>query len=546
MIKTLEGRGKYSLEFVLAVSSLLLLFFLVFPARISAYSYSPVIEQVDAMVEIGKDGSVTVDQEMVFNSNSNYLFWIIPSKNATNISISQGGQMVMPSKIKKEGDRTIVFWLSQDSQDYYTQSKSSLSYQLPSDISLRSGKELINHIYLKEPGQMIEELNLSVTYPGEIVSSEQRYYGVHGVGEVEYSQENNRFDYQVSQISEYGIFSFDLVAPRGSFEQTFWEELKLSIGSLSLEVVLLISLVLPLIALFFLFSIYRNHIYTKDISNLKGYLDQPPSKLSPMEVDILRRGRLSQSGIGAQILSLLNRGYLTVVEKPDKTILGKIKEPNEEISEQDRMLINILFERKKLKGGLGEIEKKKRESLFDKLTDELFKKVNRKVFDMNLFVADQTKIKNRVLKQAILIFFVALLLAIFLLLFFPSSPWLAVAPVSMVFISLLIVRLRHFFTVRSPKGQDELVSWLKFKNYLKEEHPVTRADKATFLEYLPWAYLFSVSQSWTRKFNRYPIACPSWFASCTHGERIEDRIKKTTDLIDRISEEIVGLKSPLS
>jgi len=546
MSKLFKRKEKWSRLCFIAAVFLLLAFFILIPILTSAYSYSPIIEQIDARIEINSDGSAKVDQEMIFNSNSNYLFWIIPSSEASNILISQNGQMVIPSKIKRESGRTIVFWLEQDKQDYFSKSKFSISYNLPPNISLRSDKDLVNLIYLKEPGQIIEELSLALNYPKNIDSLEQRYYGVHGVGEVEYSSNGNQFNYQVTQISEYGIFSLDLVTPRGSFNQSFWQELKLSIGSLSLEVVLLISLVLPLIALFFLFSIYRNHIYTKDISSLEGYLDKPPGKLSPMEVDILRKGKLSEKGIGAQIISLLNKGYLTIVEKPEHTVLGKIKEPDREMDKQDQMLINILFRRKELKGGFSEIEKKKKESLFDRLTDELFSYVNNKALERKFFVSDQTKVKNRVLKQAILIFFIAAFLAIFLLLFFPSSPWLAIAPISMVIISLFIIRLRHYFTIRSPHGQDQLVKWLKFKNYLKEEHSVTRADKATFLDYLSWAYLFSVSQSWTRKFNRYPIACPDWFASCTHGERIEDRIKKITDLIDRTAKEIVDLKSPLS
>jgi hypothetical protein len=533
---------------ILAASCLLLFFLSFLPEKSLGFSYSPSLNNLKIEAVVLEDGSIKVEQDMEFNSSSNYLFWIIPSSKADNIVIKQNGQIVLPSKVQKESQRTIVFWQQSSGYEYSTSSSSYLSYSLPPNVELRGEKELINLILIREPGQNINNLTVSLSYPDSFKNVGQRYYAIHGIDSARLlsGKTPSSFGYQANNISEYGIFSLDLVTPKGTFNLSWFDRTSLFIGSLSLEVILMISFILPLLTLFFLFSLYRNHIYTKDIAEARGVTSFPPSNLSPLMVDVIRNGKLTARGIGAELFSLLNKGYLTVVEKPGSIKLGKIKEPDQKLSKPEKILIRILFKRKELKGGLSEIEKKKKKSLFDKLTGDLFNYVNQKIKEEEYFIGDTSQIKNRVLKQAILIFFVAVLLAIFLLVFFPSSPWLSIAPISMTIVSLLIIRLRHFFTVRSPKGQDELADWLKFKNYLKKDHPIKRADKSIFLNYLPWAYLFSASQSWTRKFNRYPVSCPNWFISSKHGEPIEDQISKTTELLDRISKEIVGLKSPLS
>ncbi len=522
------------------------LIFFCFPKSSLAYSYSPSVENIDAEIEVRTDGQIEIEQDITFVSNSNHLYWIIPSSEADNITIRQNNQIIIPTKIERSSDRTVVLW-QKKGNDYYQSTVSTIGYQLPTSVELRSNKEFAKLVYLKEPGQNIENINLTVSYPGVFSDFDYRYYAVHGVGTVqEAKSESNQFSYQIKDLSEYGIFTLDFIVSQGTFEIGAWERLRLKVGSLSLQTILLISFVIPLITLFFLFSLYRNHIYTKDIFGSTGYLAHPPSDLSPMEVDVLRRGKLTKKGVGSMLLGLLNKGYLTIVEKPEGIVLGKIKEPGQDLGEDEKMLIEILFKRKELRGGLGEIEEKKKKSVFDELTIKLFKSVSKKVNQKGYFVADSSEVKNRVLKQGILIFFAAIILAVFLLLFFPSSPWLAIAPVSMVLISLAIIRVRHFFTVRSVKGQDELAKWFQFKNYLKDDHPIKGADKSIFLGYLSWAYLFDVSKSWVSKFSQYPLARPKWFASSSYKDEVKDQIFKTIDFIDRVSEEIVGLKSPLA
>lgn len=537
-------KGGFFLKLGLVITFFSLVFFLPKPSL--AYSYSPLVEKVDAEVRVNVDGSIKVSQDITFVSSSNYLYWIIPSDKVENINIRQANQITLPTKIERDSSRTVILWQNKN-DSFYQKTVSSISYRLPANVELRAGQEFVKLVYLNKPGQNIENINLKVIYPDSFNKLSQRYYAVHGVGLVEPDQStNSSFSYEINDFSEFGIFTLDMIVPQGTFELSLWDRLRLKIGSLSLQTVLLISFLLPLIALFFLFSLYRNHVYTKDISASPGRETHPPSNISPMELDVLRRGKLTKKGIGATLIKLLNEGYLTIVDKPKGVVLGKIKETDQALSQEEKILIKILFKRKELKGGLSQIEERKKKSVFDELTSKLFKAVSKKTSKKDFFVSDSSKIKNRVLKQAIVIFFSAVFLALFLLLFFPASPWLSIAPLSMILISLIIIRLRHFFTVRSIQGQEELAKWLKFKNYLEGDYPVKSASRSIFLGYLPWAYLFDVDQSWTSKFNRYPLARPQWFTGLDHSEIVDEQISRALDFIDKVASEIVGLKSPLA
>ena len=526
--------------------ALLLLFFF-WPQAVGAADLGGQIEKLEVEIEINTDGSAQVEQKISFLTSSNFLYWIIPQSKVENIEIKEQSRIIFPTDIKKRSDQTVVFWRSSsNSPDYYQ--TATLSYLLPSQVAIRYQRQLIQTVIFREPGIFIKEAEVTISYPKQIVGEvKQRFFAIHGVEEAELiSAQNHSFRYRLANLSSYAIFSTNLSFPANSLSISLIDRLKIFLGSLSLETVVLISLFIPLLIYLYLFFLYRNHVYTKDVRKVKGSLSQLPDKLPLPLVEMLMKNRLTTKSIGALILQLLTKNYLTIIDREDKIFIGKIKEPDQELSELEKMVIKILFRQKELRGGLAEIKRKKSQRLFDQLTDRFYQRVDYLINRERFFIGDTTRIKESILRQGIIIFFLAVLLAIFFLFFIPSSPWLALAPVSLIVASLMIIRMRSVFTIRSPRGQNQLLQWLKFKNYLAQPHPTRGADQKTFEEYLPWAYLFESTNSWVRKFSRYPLARPKWFVSSHYGLTTEDWVKKTTDLIDELTKEIAGLKSPTS
>jgi hypothetical protein len=496
--------------------------------------------------QIKSNGRASARIDINTEANSNYLYWIIPYEEVNNLTIRQNDRIVLPNQVKKESGRSIVIWSAGGNYDSY-QKSAQISYNFEPDLKFRSDNEFIQIIAINEPGLNINRAQISISYPDNLSSQViDRYYAIHGVGDVQVGSRNKgKIDYSITNLTNYGIFSFEVGFTRGSLDSPYYLRLKNSISSFSIEWVILISILIPLLVYLYLFSLYRNHIYTKDIASVKGQLPKPPSQLSPAEVDILKNGKLTYRGIGALIIQLLNKEYLNIIEKKEGAVLGKIKEPSEELSESERILINILFKQKEFRGGMSQLKEKKKKEIFDHLTSKLYRQINKGLGGYKYFVGDNAKVRNNILRQGIIIFFISVLMSLFFLLFFPSSPWLAFAPASLIIGSLIVIRLRNYFTLRTSVGQEELVRWLKFKNYLKEDHPIESADRRKFRDYLPWTFLFSVSKNWLEKFIRYPMACPEWYSTCDSGQTIEEQIGKAFDLIDELSKEIAGLKSPL-
>ncbi len=527
---------------------LLIVFFclLFLPSVALGIGQTESISRLEVDIVVNKDGSVQIDQDISFISDSNYLYWIIPSKEIDNIEIKKQGKIIFPTDVRKENDQTVIFWRSLSSDYSYLSSQTaSLSYSLPSGVDFHRDRELVQVVVLRELGQAIKQAQVTISYPKTSKEVKQRFYAIHGIEKAELiSSQGSSFSYRLTDLSPYAIFSTNLSFPKGSLSIPLGTRIKIFFASLSLETVLLISLLIPMVVYLLLFSLYRNHLYTKDLKEVKGSSSQPPDSLSPALIEVLLKNQLTSKGIGALILRLLTKNYLTIIDREEKTFIGKIKEPDQGLTELEKMVIKILFRQKELHGGLAEIKRKKSKTLFDQMTDRLYQRIDYLINREYFFVGDSNRIKGKILRQGIGIFSLAILLAIFSLLLVPSSPWLALAPISLVVASLMIIRMRAAFTIRSPRGQNELVEWLKFRNYLAQPYPIEKADQKTFEENLVWAYLFGNIDQWLEKFTRYPLSRPKWFVSSRYGLTTEDWTKKTINLIDRLSEEISGLKSP--
>jgi len=504
------------------------------------------IEQVSTEVLIKKDGLVQVSHDLSYNTNSNYLYWSIPATKVDSIEIKQQDRIIFPQETRKEGDNTVVFWRVPETDSGFGYSQQvSIKYLLPASIGIAQDREKVQIVLFKELGIGIEKADISVAFEGQAKDIKQRFYAIHGVGQADYiSEQDGQYLYKASDLSEYAIFSLDFSFPKGSLEISFTDKVKNWLNSLSIETALLVSLLIPLLVFLFLFTVYRNHVYTKDLKKVSGYFSEPPAKLSPLLVETLYKNRITAQGIGALIIQLLSKGYLTIIDKPDGAIIGKIKEPDQNLSKFEELMIRVLFQHNELKGGMKELKHKKSQDVFNKTASKLYSHANYTAAKESYFVGNAEKTRGKILRQGMGLFFLAIILIIIFLLYLPSSPWLALAPASLIIAALMIIRMRSVFTVRSAQGQKLLVSWLRFKNYLSQDCPTANADQTVYEQYFAWAYLFQVTGDWLAKFQRYPLAKPKWFVTNVYGITPEDWTKKTITLVDKLANEIIDLKSP--
>jgi len=543
MIDFSKRRGSL-LRIFLILSFVLVFFFLFWPKPTSGYGQSEEVDRLCSYIKINSDSSLDINQEISFLTDSDYLYWIVPYPKIKDLEIKEQGKIIFPTEIRKESERTIIFWRSIAESSYYHRS-ASISYHLPPQINFHRGRQISQIVIWRELGLNIRQAKISVSYPEGVTDVRQRFFAIHGIGKAELvSSQPSLFEYRVDRLSPYAIFSINLSFPAGALKIPLIQKVKIELASLSLETVFLISLIFPLLTYLFLFTLYRNHIYTKDIKEVGGFLDHQPDQLEPPLVEMLAKGRVTEKGIGSLIFQLLGKGYLTIIDRGKKTIIGKIKEPDEKLSRIERLIIKILFKQQELRGGLSELRKKKSRELFDQLVGRLYSRIGYLVNREGYFLGDSGRAKSKILREGIIIFFMAVLLAILFLFFIPSSPWLALTPASLVVASLMIIRMRSVFTIRTPKGQEELVKWLKYRNYLSQDYPLAGAHRKGFEKALPWAYLFQVSDKWLEKFTRYPLAKPKWFVTSQYGLSPEDWLRKTSLLVDRLAREIAGLKPP--
>jgi len=277
--------------FLLVSFSLLatsLLFFSLQPSVARAANPSSQVEDLKVEIEINTDGSVQVEQDISFLANSNFFYWVIPQSKVEKIEIREQDRIIFPTEIKRSSDQTVVFWrsLSDDLSPYQT---TNLTYLLSPQVAVQHQRQLIQTVILREPGISIQKAEITVSYPNQISGEvKQRFFAIHGVEKAELvSTQNRSFRYQLTDFSSYAIFSTNFSFPAGSFSISPTNRLRIFLSSLGLETIVLVSLFIPLLVYLYLFFLYRNHVYTKNIRKIKGSISQLPDDLPLPLVEIL-------------------------------------------------------------------------------------------------------------------------------------------------------------------------------------------------------------------------------------------------------------------
>jgi len=239
---------------------------------------------------------------------------------------------------------------------------------------------------------------------------------------------------------------------------------------------------------------------------------EPPDNLRPAEVSLIVRQNVKPKDISATLINLAIRGYLKIKEIKKAGIFGK--DDYEIIKLKDfRGFDNDLreYERQLLKSIFGLEEKVRISSLKNKfytLLDFIIKKVYPGISKSKYFVSDPQKVmKKWALIGTTIIFFS------FLPFMFISSLGF-IFFVSLLSSGILFLIFAPLMPKRTQKGTEAYWHILGFKEYINtaEKYRLKFQEKENIFEkYLPYAIVFGLAEKWAKAFEGIYTMPPSWY-----------------------------------
>lgn len=283
----------------------------------------------------------------------------------------------------------------------------------------------------------------------------------------------------------------------GSYTSTIKPKLWYTIVKSSLIFLLVVYLLSPLIIFFWLLNKWFKTGKDPEgkgtiIPQYEPYHNDPPGVMGTLldeKADFI--------DITASIVDLAVRGYLKIIAKDDKKFnLQKIKDPDDNLLQYERSLLNFLFADKK-EVALSDLSQKFYIHI-KTIRDEMYAEVvNYKYFERN---PHQIRKKYYAWGIGSLIFGAAGIFALFL-------------GIPLIIIGIILI----IFASRMPKRTLDGVmakEWaFGFKMFLfhAERYRIKKMTPEYFESCLPYAMVFKVEKEWANNFSNIYKQPPSWY-----------------------------------
>lgn len=375
--------------------------------------------------------------------------------------------------------------------------------------------------YWKSP---IKEAFAKVTIPVKEKSNDiwaSCYTGVYGSREIQCGFETSDntgefFTREELRVGEGFTIAFGwnkgLVSPPSSFKRFLW--------AIDLEENWVF--IFPVFSLVFMINLWYRTGRDPRIRETVTVMYEPPKynhiPLTPAEVGVLIDENMDARDITSSIVGLAVNGYLRIDEIKNEGLifdkidyyLAKLKEPDTNLSDFERLLMELIFPGK-IPGILVSEMKNKFYVNLDILKTTLYDGLVKKGY----FLRSPEEVRKFFMIAGIVIalagFFMAIMLA-------PFLQWKGI--LAAVLSSFPIIAFSRVMPAKTRTGVLTYLDIMGFREFLNrtEKDRIERmGDKDLFSRFLPYAIALDITDNWSKAFEGIYQNSPEWYTSTWAG-----------------------------
>lgn len=429
--------------------------------------------------------------------------------------------------------------------------------EVPSLLHMGQDYDEFRYLAAEEEGIYINKLVINVILPKPTTANQtkQIVYAIHGVESANHYQlDPQTLVYEADGLSPAASFTVVAELPKGMINFPWLDRVYYNLSNLNPYIWLGVSATIPLISLLILLWLYAHQVSEWRFPKIKDQIDKPPSDLAPAEVEVLLRGRVSARSIAATLLNLAQRGYIYIINKNENFSFGKRKpldlsNQNRDINLHDfeKTLLAKIFTEEKLASTKEDILMRIGRHIFSRKIAEVYVDVYQQISFRGYFVKNPSEVHKGYRLLGLILFFVSILGFVFGIWFAPEPKYILVFWFMMTVTSFIIIKLAPQLPSRTASGRQELVKWLRFKNFLtnKSQFEDQTTNQELFEKYLPYAISMGVEVEWSKRFISEPFRTPEWFVSQTSTALIEDFMEKLLPIVGFVSSSLASSKEPI-
>ena len=505
---------------ILLVLSILLCFLMPVSADESLYA-----EHVNVEITVNEDNSFDITEtiEIYFETPHHGIIRSIPTENTV---VREDGtsnrNYAVVSEIKcnvdystSEEDGSLNIKMG-NADEYITgKTRYVLSYHYDIGNDPLVGKdELYLNVIGSEWDYKIKTLTVTIHMPKDFDYSK---LGVsHGkYGTIDYSGVNQqRIDNDIILHYDETLGPYEAFTVRLELEENYFTK-KNNIVSI------LASIIAPLIAVFAFLKHKANYDeFGKPDPVIDVVEFYPPGDLTPPRMIKVKNGRVSSPSVNALLITLANKGYLTINENNNDFTIYLNPIDNNVVGEE-RQYLQGLYKYATVINGRSAVKKEDLKYAFYKTIDEIKMSVSSLVGD--IYISDGYKYEGPSFATGILLIIVTFAILSIAKLntisirFLKYCAWYEYVAIGIVGITgLLMIIYAMSYRKRTVENNLLLGRINGFKSFLETAEKdrlemLVEENPSYFYDILPYAYALGVSDKWISRFEDMMVAPPEWY-----------------------------------
>jgi uncharacterized protein (TIGR04222 family) len=282
-----------------------------------------------------------------------------------------------------------------------------------------------------------------------------------------------------------------------------------------------LALLIPVLGLVGLLTLWFTRGKDPGVGRDPEAINSPPSDLPAPLAGVLLDEQADVQDVVSTILSLAERGVITITQKTNEELLGstndfelRLNQPYrpEDLRPYERTVVDNLFSFGQADTVMLSEARGRFMAAVPAFKDQLYDEVAR----AGLFRSNPERTRRRYRSLGTGLVVLAVLFGCVGSAIFSAyaDPFFIVLPaLGLAAVGIGLVFLSRAMPVRTLNGAVEASRWRSFRNYLAriERTPDIAQDKGAFERYLSYATAFNLGRSWLQKFSSVGTPVPAWY-----------------------------------
>jgi len=307
---------------------------------------------------------------------------------------------------------------------------------------------------------------------------------------------------------------------------------------------IIIGVSIPLATLIFMIFLVSSRARRVKIGTVVAESSLPPMALPPALVGVLYHQNVGARELAATLVDLALRKNIYIMDRERDFAFAKNKFDSRLLS-FEKILLSKIF-KDNIFSNREEIERRINNHLYSKKISLVTGGIYSLATRLGYFAVNPQKSHLKYQTLGIFGFFIGIGGFILALRQFQDPAYFSFFWLGMAVSSLIIATAARNIPIRTVVGQEALMSWMAFRNFLSnpEKIPYSYGNQETFQKYLPYAIVLDCEVSWARRFSEHSFEVPSWYMTNQTGMGLQDFCLSLYPIVSYVGRSMAAIREP--